>query len=64
MGIAILGVRWSWRWKVESQYIKTKEDLDKVVEEDMMKLNIMELMAENRQQWRQLISCPTPGVEN
>ena len=32
------------------------------MEEDMRKLNITEVMAEDRKQWRQHISCPTPGV--
>ena len=36
----------------------------KVVEEDMRKLNITEDMAENRKQWKQLISTPTQGVVN
>ena len=35
-----------------------------VVEEDTRKLNITENMAEDRKQWRQLISCPTPGLGN
>ena len=30
----------------------------------MRKLNITEDMAEDRKQWRQLISCLTPGVGN
>ena len=34
----------------------------KVVEEDMRKFNITEDMAEDRKQWRQLISSSTPGV--
>ena len=41
-----------------------KKTWSKVVEEDMRKLNITEDMAEDRKQWRQLISCPTPGVGN
>ena len=36
----------------------------KVVEEDIRKLNITEDMTEDRKQWRQLISCPTPGEGN
>ena len=48
------------RWPVG----RPKKTLSKVVEEDMRKLNIMEDMAEDRKQWRQLISCPTPGVGN
>ena len=34
----------------------------KVVEEDMRKFNIKEDMAEDRKQWRQLISRLTTGV--
>ena len=34
------------------------------MEEDMRKLNITEDIAEDRKQWRQLISSPTPGVGN
>ena len=37
---------------------------NKVVEVDTRKLNITEDMAENRKQWRQLVSRPTPGVGN
>ena len=36
----------------------------KVVEENMRKLNIIKDTAEDRKQWRQLISRTTPGVEN
>ena len=36
----------------------------KVVEEDTRKLNITKDMAEDRKQWRQLISRPIPGVGN
>ena len=43
---------------------RPKKTWSKVVEEDMRKLNITEDMAEDRKQWRQLISCPTPGVGN
>ena len=32
------------------------------MEEDMRKLNIVENMTEDRQQWRQFISHPNPGV--
>ena len=32
------------------------------MEEDRRKLNIMEDMAEDRKQWRQLISCLTSNV--
>ena len=41
---------------------RPKKTWSKVVEEDMRKLNIMEDMAEDRKQWRQLISRPTSGV--
>ena len=34
------------------------------VEEDMRKISITEDMAENRKQWKQLISRPTPGMGN
>ena len=40
-----------------------KKTWSKVVEEDM-KLNIKEDTVEDRKQWRQLISRPTPGVGN
>mgnify|MGYP001793265717 CR=1 FL=1 len=40
---------------------RPKMTWSKVVEEDMRKLNITEDMAEDRKQWRQLISRPTPG---
>ena len=43
---------------------RPKKTWSKVVEEDTRKLNITEDMADDRQQWRQLISCPTPGVGN
>ena len=43
---------------------RPKKTWSKIVEEDMRKLNIMEDMAEDRKQWRQLISRPTPGVRN
>ena len=39
---------------------RPKKTWSKVVEEDIRKLNIMEDMAEDRKQWRQLISRPTP----
>ena len=35
---------------------RPKKTWSKVVEEDTRKLNIMEDMAENRKQWRQLIT--------
>ena len=44
--------------------VRTKKTWNKVVEEDMKKLNITEDKAADRKQWRQLISHPTPGVEN
>ena len=43
---------------------RPKKTWSKVVEEDMKKLNITEDMAEDRKQWNQLISRPTPGVGN
>ena len=43
---------------------RSKKTWSKVVEEDMRKLNITEDMAEDRKQWRQLISHQTPGVGN
>ena len=43
---------------------RPKKTWSKVVEEDMRKLNITEDMAEDRQQWGQLISHLTPGVGN
>ena len=43
---------------------RQKKTWSKVVEEDMTKLNIMEDMAEDRKQWRQLILCLIPGVGN
>ena len=43
---------------------RPKKTWSKVVEEDMKKLNITEDMAEDRQQWGRLISCPTPRVGN
>ena len=48
------------RWPVDRQ----KKTWSKVAEEDMRKLNITEDMAEDRKQWRQLISHPTPRVGN
>ena len=39
-----------------------KKTWSKVVEEDMRKLNITGDMAEDRKQWKQLLSCPTTGV--
>ena len=41
---------------------RPKKIWSKVVEENMRKFNISEDMAEDRQQWRQLISYPTPEV--
>ena len=43
---------------------RPKKTWSKVVEKDMNKLNITEDMAEDRKQWRQLISCPIPEVGN
>ena len=43
---------------------RPKKTWSKVVEEDMRKLNITEDMAEDRKQWRQLISRPTPKEGN
>ena len=43
---------------------RPKKTWNKVVEENMRKLNITEDMAEDRKQWRQLISLPIPGVGN
>ena len=36
----------------------------KVVKEDMRKLNITDDLAEDRKQWKKLISRPTQGEEN
>ena len=47
---SILGERWSWRWRWRVK--------------DMRKLNITDDMAEDRKQWRKLISCPIPEMEN
>ena len=43
---------------------RPKKTWSKIVGEETRKLNIKEDMAEDRKQWRQLISCPTPGVGN
>ena len=43
---------------------RSNKTWSKVAEEAMRNLNIMEDMAEDRKQWKQLISCPTPGVGN
>ena len=43
---------------------KPKKTSSKVVEKDMRKLKMTEDTAEERKQWRQLISCQTPGVGN
>ena len=61
--------RASWRaieLKVESRRPVggPKKTWSKVAEQDMRKLNITENMAEDRKQWRHLISHPTPGVGN
>ena len=43
---------------------RPKKTWSKVGEEDTRKLNITEDMAEDRKEWRQLISHPTPGAGN
>ena len=43
---------------------RPKKAWGEVVEEDLRKLNITEDMPENRKQWRQLISHPTPEVRD
>ena len=43
---------------------RPKKAWSKVVEEDMRKVNITEDIAEDRKEWRQLISRPTPRVGN
>ena len=43
---------------------RPKKTWSKVVEEDVRKFNLTEDMAEDRKQWRQLVSCLTPGVGN
>ena len=44
---------------------RSKKTWSKVLEEDMRKLNITEDMAaEDRKQWRQLMSRTTPGKGN
>ena len=43
---------------------RPKKTWNKVVEQDTRKLNITEDMAEDRKQWRQLISHSNPGVGN
>ena len=43
---------------------RQKKIWSKVLEEDMRNLNIMEGMAEDRKQWKQLISRPTSGFES
>ena len=43
---------------------RPKKTWSKVVEEDMRKLSITEDMAEDRKQWRELVSSPAPGVGN
>ena len=43
---------------------RPKKTWSMVVEEVMRKLNITDDMAEDRKQWRKLISSPTPGVGN
>ena len=41
---------------------RPKKSWRRVVEEDMRRMNITEDMAEDRQQWRRLISRPTPAM--
>ena len=48
----------------EASIGRPKKTWSKVEEEAMRKLNIKEDVVEDRQQWRPLISYPTPGVEN
>ena len=43
---------------------RSKNTWSKVVEEDMRKLKVTEDMAEDRHQWRRLISRLTAGVGN
>ena len=43
---------------------RSKKIWSKVVKEDTRKLNITEDMAEDRKQWKQLISSPILGVRN
>ena len=47
-----------------ANYIVVIIECCKVVEEDMRKLNITVVMAEDRKLWRKLISRPTPGEGN
>ena len=44
--------------------VRTKKTWSKGVEKVKRKFNITEDMAEDRKQWKQLISRSTPGVEN
>ena len=57
-------LRWFGPIKGRRPVGRPKKTWSKVVEEDMRKLNITEDTAEDRKQWRQLISCLTPGVGN
>ena len=43
---------------------RAKKTWSKVIEEDTVKLNITEDMADDKKPWRQLISRPIPGVGN
>ena len=43
---------------------RPKKTWSKVVEKDVRKLSITEDMTEDRKQWRQFISHPTPRVGN
>ena len=55
-----------WKMRVEARRPvgRPKNTWGKVVEEDMRKLKVTEDMAEDRHQWRRLISHLTPGVGN
>ena len=43
---------------------RPKKTWSKLVEKRIRKLNLTEDMAEDRKQWRQLVSLPTQGVGN
>ena len=57
MRVAYFEERWSWRWKAEGRRPvgRAKKTWSKVVKVDIRKLNIIEDMAEDKKQWRQLI---------
>ena len=63
--ILVLGIK-AMEQEVESTklVVRPKKTWSKVVEEDMRKLNSTEGMAEDRKQWKQLMSRPTQGVGN